>query len=135
MVRTSHESKLSPVPRGAGNALALILIAAGIAVRVLAILHQRVNSDEPQHLHVAWGWTQGLLPYRDVFDNHSPLFSLLMSPWLQLAGERPDIVVVMRLAVVPFALIALGATWIIARRLFSPRVALWAVALAAVNPE
>jgi hypothetical protein len=122
-------------PTGAGTLLALVLIAAGIVVRVLAILHLRVNTDEPQHLHVAWAWTQGLLPYRDVFDNHTPLFSLLMSPWLSLAGERPDIVVVMRLAMVPLVLIALGATWIVARRLFSPRVALWAVALAAVNPE
>ena len=104
-------------------------------VRALGILHFRVNSDEPQHLHVAWGWTQGLLPYRDVFDNHTPLFSLLMSPVLALAGERPDIVTVMRLAMVPFLLIALGATWIVARRLFSARVALWGVALAAVNPE
>lgn len=123
------------LPRGTGNALALILIAAGIAVRVLAMLHLRVNSDEPQHLHVAWGWTQGLLPYRDVFDNHTPLFNLLMSPWMAMAGERPDIVVVMRLSMIPFVLIALGATWIVARRLFSPRVGLWAVALAAVNPE
>jgi hypothetical protein len=115
--------------------VALVLIAAGLVVRALATLHFRVNSDEPQHLHVAWGWTQGLLPYRDVFDNHTPLFSLLMSPWMALAGERPDIVVVMRLAMIPIVLIALGATWIVARRLFSARVALWAVALAAVNPE
>lgn len=122
-------------PRGAADALALILIAAGLVVRVLGILHFRVNSDEPQHLHVAWGWTQGLLPYRDVFDNHTPLFNLLMSPWMSLAGERPDIVVTMRLAMIPFVLIALGATWIVARRLFSARVALWGVALAAVNPE
>lgn len=125
----------APKRVGTGNALALILIAAGLVVRVLGIVNFRVNSDEPQHLHVAWGWTQGLLPYRDVFDNHTPLFSLLMAPWVSLAGERPDIVAVMRLAMIPFVLIALGATWIVARRLFSPRVALWGVALAAANPE
>ena len=39
--------------------------------------NQLWDSDEPQHLHVVWAWTFGLLPYRDVFDNHSPLFQAL----------------------------------------------------------
>ncbi len=120
---------------GAERIAVLALIAIGLVVRALAVLHHAVNTDEPQHLHVAWAWTQGLLPYRDVFDNHTPLFNLLLSPVLALAGERADIVPVMRLAVVPFALVALAATWVIARRLFSARVAPWAVALVAVNPE
>ena len=44
------------------------LIAAGIVLRVLCFLHYRFDSDEPQHLHVAWGWTRGLVQYRDLFD-------------------------------------------------------------------
>jgi hypothetical protein len=120
---------------GAERAAALLLLAVGLVVRLLALLHHRVNSDEPQHLHIAWAWAQGLLPYRDVFDNHTPLFGLVMSPWLALAGERARIVVDMRFAMVPLVLAGLTATWLIARRLFSPRVAHWAVALAAVNPE
>src|ERR1043165_5996322 len=59
------------------------------------------NSDEPQHLHLVWAWANGLLPYRDVFDNHTPLFHILSVPLFRMLGERPDIVLPMRLAMVP----------------------------------
>ena len=45
---------------------------------------------------IAWGWTAGLVQYRDIFDNHSPLFHLATAPLLALAGERPDILFTMR---------------------------------------
>jgi hypothetical protein len=117
-----------------GVGLALLLAAQAV-VRFVAIARQDVNSDEPQHLHVAWGWAHGLLPYRDVCDNHSPLFSLLMAPFVALAGERADIVPLMRIVMVPIVLAALVATWRIAARLFSPRVAWWSVALIGVNAD
>ena len=114
---------------------AILLLTAGLFVRFLALLRHRVNSDEPQHLHVAWGWTQGLLPYRDVFDNHSPLFSLAMSIPMRALGERPDIVVLMRFWMLPFALGALALVGIIARRVFGVRAALWSLALLSVIPD
>ena len=43
-------------------------------------------------LHVVWAWATGRLPYRDVFDNHSPLFGFVFSPLFRLVGERNDIV-------------------------------------------
>ncbi|MFP5248032.1 MAG: hypothetical protein ACLGH0_15160, partial [Thermoanaerobaculia bacterium] len=64
----------------------LLWIAAGTAVvlRLLAYFRYRFDSDEQQHLHVAWGWTAGLVQYRDLFDNHAPLFHILMAPLLAL---------------------------------------------------
>jgi len=32
---------------------------AALVLRILYALHHRVDSDEPQHLHVVWSWTQG----------------------------------------------------------------------------
>src|SRR6185312_17228889 len=69
-----------------------------LVLRVVYAWALHVNSDEPQHLHVVWAWTQGLLPYRDVFDNHAPLFQLICAPLLALLGERADLVALMRLA-------------------------------------
>ena len=43
-----------------------LLLALLFALRVLFALHLHVNSDEPQHLHVVWAWTQGLLPAATV---------------------------------------------------------------------
>jgi len=117
-----------------GALIAVFLIAAA-ALHAVYVVHHRVNSDEPQHLHVAWAWVQGLLPYRDVFDNHSPLFSLVMAPVVRAIGERPDIVFLARLAMLPFAALALALAWIIGRNLFSIRAAFLAVALCALVPD
>ena len=94
----------------------------------------RVNTDEPQHLHVAWGWTQGLVPYRDLFDNHAPLFHLLTAPLVAALGERADLIILMRLAMIPLAALALAATAVIGRALYSPRVGWWAALLVGAMP-
>jgi hypothetical protein len=103
-------------------------------LRALAFFRYRVDSDEPQHLHVAWGWTAGLLPYRDLFDNHAPLFHMLTAPVVALAGERPDIVRVMRAPMLLLFAVVLFSTHAIGRRLYSPRVALWSVVLLSLLP-
>ncbi|HET7923982.1 MAG TPA: hypothetical protein VFL30_03740 [Rhodanobacteraceae bacterium] len=125
-------------PHGRGGDLARtgVLAAAGalLVLRVYCALTLAMNSDEPQHLHVVWAWTEGLLPYRDVFDNHAPLFQLLCAPLLAWFGERADIVASMRLAMIPLYFGALALTWYIGRTLWSARVGLLAAALAATAP-
>src|SRR5690348_7817714 len=81
-----------------------VLLLLLVALKVAYAPALRIDSDETQHLHVAWGWANGLLPYRDLFDNHSPLFQFLCSPLVRILGERPDIVAPMRLAVIPLYL-------------------------------
>src|SRR5262249_13396971 len=112
-----------------------VFLALVGAVHLAYVFHHRVNADETQHLHVAWEIGQGLLPYRDVFDNHAPLFSVLMTPVVRALGERPDIVLLARLAMIPIAVLSLAMTWMIGRQLFSARVAVWAVAMAGASPD
>ncbi len=105
-----------------------------IVLQIAYAFRWRVNSDEPQHLHVVWAWTQGLLPYRDVFDNHAPLFQMLSAPLLSLLGERADIVAWMRLEELPFWVLALWCIWRIGSALYSTRAGVLAVALTALAP-
>jgi hypothetical protein len=115
--------------------MALVALGAiSLVLRGVAFSRYRFDSDEPQHLHVAWGWTAGLVQYRDFFDNHAPLFHLLMAPILRLVGEREDALLFMRIPMLPLWLLVLVATGIVARRLYSARVAAWAVLLLAVLP-
>ena len=94
-----------------------------------------INSDEPQHLHVAWGWTQnGLIQYRDFFDNHTPLFHLTMAPLVAWIGEQADILFRMRLAMFPLFAATLGCTYWLGTRLYSRRAGLWAALLAGSSP-
>ena len=117
-----------------GTGALAALLATYACIRVYLLRSTPLNSDEPQHLHVAWAWSQGLAPYRDVFDNHTPLFHMLYAPILRLLGETPDVVLWMRLAIVPVAVAAIGLTALIARNLWDRQVALWAVVFACTYP-
>jgi hypothetical protein len=111
-----------------------LLAVVSLVLRTIAFFHYRFDSDEPQHLHVAWGWTAGLVQYRDLFDNHAPLFHMATAPLLRLVGERPDVLLYMRLPMLPLFAIVLFCTWDLGRRFWSPRVALWAVVLLSLFP-
>jgi hypothetical protein len=126
-------SRPSALPRS--ERFALIAIAAvTLAMRIVAFFHYRFDSDEPQHLHVAWGWTAGLLQYRDVFDNHAPLFHMATAPLLRLLGERADILLWMRGPMVLLWLIVIACTYVIAQRLYDVRIAIWSVVMLNVLP-
>jgi hypothetical protein len=120
---------------GLGERRALLVCAAILAgLRVLTLFKLNFNSDEPQHLHVVWAWANGLLPYRDVFDNHTPLFHLLFAPLFRLCGETARILIYMRLAMLPLFAATLGGVFLIGARLFSWRVGAWAAIFAGACP-
>ena len=106
-----------------------VIAATSLALRAICYFRFRFDSDEPQHLHVAWGWATGLVQYRDLFDNHAPLFHILTAPILKALGERDDILLYMRAPMLPLYAVVLCATWIIARRFWSTRVAVAATIL------
>ena len=111
--------------------LGFALLGIALGLRILYAYHFRIDSDEPQHLHVVWAWTQGLLPYRDVFDNHTPVFQALCAPLFHALGVRADILLPMRLAMLPLFALTIWCVWKCAHTLFSPRAALWTAVFAA----
>jgi hypothetical protein len=111
-----------------------VCIAAAAIVRLIAVFHYRIDSDEPQHLHVVWAWANGLLPYRDVFDNHMPLFQILFAPLLRAVGERADALIAMRLAMVPLYAAMVTLTFRIAASCYPRRIAIWSTTIAALFP-
>ena len=106
-----------------------------LAFKIVYAHFFRIDSDEPQHLHTVWAWTQGLLPYRDIFDNHAPLFQWLCVPLFRSLGERADILIPMRLAMIPIFTLCLFATYKIGAALFSKRTGLWAAVFAGLLPR
>jgi len=114
-----------------------ILVAWAGAVALLHVafaVGYRVDTDETQHLHVVWAWVHGLVQYRDVFDNHAPLFHVLFAPVLAMFGERADIVVWMRLAQIPLALTMVVSIYLLACTVVPERTAVWVAAVAALDP-
>jgi hypothetical protein len=117
------------------NQIRLWLAAASIlAARFYLIFRYRFDSDEPQHMHVAWGWAHGLMQYRDVFDNHMPLFHMLSAPLFAVGGDDPRLLFAARMLMVPLFCASIALVWFIARAIFDVQTAIIAAGLAALTP-
>src|ERR1700694_874887 len=109
---------------------AVVLFALMIVFKAVNMLRYRFDSDESQHMHVVWAWARGFVQYRDIFDNHMPLFQILFAPIFGLIGDRPTILFWMRFILLPMYFVAAWCTYRVGALLFSRRVAVWAVLLA-----
>ncbi len=103
-------------------------------LRGAAFFRYRFDSDEQQHAHVAWGWVAGGIQYRDFFDNHAPLFHMVMAPLMGALGERADVLLWLRIPMLAVFALAILATYGLGRRLYDARVAAWAALLVALFP-
>ena len=108
---------------------AAVLFALMLVIRVTHIMRYAFDSDESQHLHVIWGWARGFVQYRDLFDNHMPLFQLLFAPIFGLIGDRATILYVLRFIMLPLYFVAAWCTYQIGTSLFSKRAGVWAMIL------
>jgi len=108
---------------------AAVLCALMLGIRVVHTLRHGFDNDESQHLHVIWGWARGFVQYRDLFDNHMPLFHIMFAPIFGLIGDRATILYVMRFIVLPLYFVAAWCTYQIGTSLFSRRAGVWAVVL------
>jgi hypothetical protein len=88
----------------------------------------RVDSDEVEHLHVSWLVSQGLAPFRDFWQAHSPLLWYLLAPAVALFHSAAVLVFARALAVALFLLIVAATGWL-AWRVTADR---WSAALAAL---
>ena len=112
---------------------AALLLIALILLRGITIMHYRFGGDEPQHLHVVWGWARGFVQYRDLADNHMPLFQILCAPIYKLIGDCGTILYWMRIALQPLYMVAFWCTYRIGSLLFSRRVGVWAAILVGLS--
>jgi hypothetical protein len=122
------QEQTTPPSRLAPTLVPLVIIGLLLAVRLVAVFRMEVDSDEAQQLHMIYGWLNGELPYRDRFDNHTPLLYLLFLPLAAFAGETSQIVLLARIAELPLSLALLGLIYLIGRQLADREIALWTLA-------
>ena len=104
-----------------------LVVGLFVASRVVLAWHQTIGSDESQHAHVAWAWVHGFVQYRDVFDNHTPLFHLLSAPLVALIGERADILALLRCSIIGLNVVTLFLVQRVGTSLFSAQAGRLAV--------
>jgi len=112
---------------------AALLLIGLIFLRVITVAHYKFGADEPQHLHVIWGWARGFVQYRDLADNHMPLFQLLFAPIYKLIGDCGTILYWMRTILQSLYIVAFWCTYRIGSLLFSRRVGVWAAILVGLS--
>jgi hypothetical protein len=118
-------------PRGFERVAFLILALLVVSLKVLAIYHYRSDSDETQHAHVVWSWVTGRLQYRDVFDNHMPLFQMLCAPAMAMLGQRPDIMIMLRWVLLPLYFVSVWCVYRLTDITYGRRLAPWFALLGA----
>jgi 4-amino-4-deoxy-L-arabinose transferase-like glycosyltransferase len=111
---------------------AALLLIGLILLRAITIAHYKFG-DESQHLHVVWGWARGFVQYRDLADNHMPLFHILWAPIYRLIGDCGTILYWMRIVSQPLYIVAFWCTYRIGSLLFSQRVGVWAAILVGLS--
>ncbi len=118
--------------RASAWATAIGLLALGAACLALRAAYDLFDADELQHAHLAWQVASGKLLYRDIWDNHGPLFTLLNAALLGATGAAASLDLLFWCRGMGVAATAgLGlATYALGRRLgFPPLLAIAAVAL------
>src|SRR5213083_2745116 len=111
------------------------LFALMVVLKLVNITRYRFDTDESQHMHVIWAWARGFIQYRDVFDNHMPLFQIMFAPIFGLIGDRATILYWMRFILLPLYFVAAWCTYRIGELLFSRRAGLWAIILTGLYPK
>ena len=116
-------------------------IAVGIGVRlayVLATQHFKLAGDAPEYDAEGWliangHWFYTRLPYGILHAGawKPPGYPAWIGLWYALLGHHP---VAVRLIQVPIGAVTIGLSWLLARRLFGPRVAAVAAFVVALYP-
>jgi hypothetical protein len=93
-------------------------IAAGALIFIAWGCAGGIDRDETEHLHCAWMVAQGMIPFRDFWQHHSPLAWLAMSPLFKIIKPTASIIEISRLAAGLIFAITAAIGWKIARKVW-----------------
>jgi len=111
------------VQHGEWPRLALLLVGLfillNLALALLLVFNKPFNPDELQHLHIAWSIANGEVLYRDFWEHHGPLYSLMNGALIFLADPAPTVRLIFasRLLSLVAGMATLAVLWRMVRKL------------------
>lgn len=101
-----------------------LFVSLNLSLAALMVINKAFNPDELQHLHIAWSISRGEVIYRDFWEHHGPLFSLLNGTLIYLFDPAPSlrILFLSRLLSLAATTAMLGVVWSCARQLSLSRI-------------
>lgn len=77
-----------------------------------------INHDDAEHLHCAWMVSRGLVPFKDFWQHHSPLWWLILVPFFKIIKPTVLIFDMTRIFCAFIFLITAVIAWQIAKKVF-----------------
>jgi Dolichyl-phosphate-mannose-protein mannosyltransferase len=88
---------------------------SSLVIRIFLTWNRSFNADEFQHLHASWMVSSGYFPYRDFWENHTPLLYYFLAPAFPLFGEGVSLIFILRGFFSAVALLIILSTYFLAR--------------------
>ena len=107
----------------------VVLLAIVCLARTAQVYYAGYDSDEYQYLHAAWEVGEGRLPYRDFWENHTPLMFYGISSLIRPSGRTPHLLFLVRAALLPVFAVTAWLVYRVARLRFERNQAVLACVL------
>lgn len=100
----------------------------------LITIKKSFSQDEMEHIHVSWLISQGLTPYKDFIEFHTPLLLYAISIIIRLFGDTILSVYFLRALSFLVYTMLLTLTFLITQKLYNKRASYLAVLILMLNP-
>jgi len=77
--------------------LITLFIILSFLLRFAVTLNKEFVPDEFQHVQASWLISEGLVPYKDFWENHTPLYHFILAASFKLLPETPKAIISLRL--------------------------------------
>ena len=98
--------------------LIIPLLVVQMALFTVFMRLASLNPDEVEHLHCAWLVGQGMLPFRDFWQHHSPFLWVLLAPLMKIMAPSAGILGVSRCGSLAVSAVSVVIGWLIARKVW-----------------
>lgn len=83
-----------------------------------------LNHDDVGYMHFSWLISQGLVPFLDYWDHHSPFLVMLLAPLMKVAPRSPVIFDIARIFSGCMFVVNASLGWVIARQVWQDKARL-----------
>ena len=87
-----------------------VKIFAVVTLFIFTMFASSLAHDEAEHIHATWLMSQGMLPFRDFWEHHSPALWLMLAPLYKIL---PAGLLILDVTRVIMALVALATLWVL----------------------
>ncbi|MES2790031.1 MAG: glycosyltransferase family 39 protein [Planctomycetota bacterium] len=92
-----------------------LLLLIPLILQFVTVHSRGIDPDEFEHLHAAFSVWNGLLPYRDFFEHHSPALYYLLQPAFWIYGPELNVLWLGRAIMCVMSCATVAMTWRLAR--------------------